>query len=418
MMKIRWGKARGWFLILLLVVYPGFFTWAAEKEESLYPQFKLLSEVIVTIQSNYVDEVPAKKLIYDALKGMLQGLDPNSQFMPPELYKELQIETKGEYGGIGLYISKKESYLTVIAPIEGTPAYRAGIKAGDLIVEIDGQPTRDLTVIEAATKLRGTPGTEVTISILREGKKDLLKFTLKREIIKIKSISTVQMLDSNIGYIRIAEFQQNTGKEFKDALEKLLSQKMEGLILDLRNDGGGLLNAAVEVMDEILPKGEVIVSTRGRTKDQKMKFIAQYTPTLPQELPLVVLVNGGSASASEIVCGAIQDLHRGILVGTKTFGKGSVQSIINLSDGSALRLTTAKYFTPNGRCIDGKGIEPDIEVPISEEEEAVLLEEAIKHQKPQLDPKKDKQLGVAVRLIKAAKIFEKVYETRYRRRGF
>ncbi|MFQ5586933.1 MAG: S41 family peptidase, partial [Thermodesulfobacteriota bacterium] len=310
---------------------------------------------------NYAEEVESKELVYSAVKGMLQGLDPHSTFMTPDDYKEMQVGTRGRFGGIGIEIGIRDGVLTVIAPIEDTPAYKAGIKAGDKIVKIEDKFTKDMTLLDAVKLMRGRKGTDVTISIMREGFDVPKPFTLTRDIIKIKSVKS-RVLEEGFGYLRIAQFQEKTANEVKKALKELGSRegKLKGLVLDLRNDPGGLLNQAVEVADKFLSSG-LIVYTKGRVAGQDMKFEARAEDTHP-DYPIIVLVNGGSASASEIVAGALQDQKRAIILGTQTFGKGSVQTIIPLSDGSAIKLTTSKYYTPSGRSIQAKGIEPDIVV--------------------------------------------------------
>ena len=292
---------------------------------------------------------------------MLKSLDPHSSFMKPEDYKELQIETKGSFTGIGIEISLKDGILTVVSPIEGTPAYKAGLKANDKILKIDDKITKNMTLIEAVKLLRGAKGTNVTISIYREGWRRLKDITLTRDVIPIKSVRS-RMLEEGYGYMRVSNFQNKTTFELKKALRELEKGKgLKGLVLDLRNNPGGLLDQAVKVADVFLEKG-LVVYTDGRIEEQKMRFEA-HPNKHHHDYPIAVLVNEGSASASEIVAGALQDHKRAIIVGIQTFGKGSVQTIIPLEDGSAVRLTTARYYTPNGRSIQAKGIEPDIEVP-------------------------------------------------------
>ena len=327
----------------------------------LYKQIQLFSDAVALIQSSYVDEIEPQKLIYGALSGMLRTLDPYSQFMDPDTYNEMQVETVGQFGGLGIEISIRDNLLTVIAPIDGTPAYKAGLKAGDKIVKIDGELTRDITLIEAVKKLRGEPGTSVVLTILREKEKKLLDFTIARDIIKIQSIKEAKIVEDNIGYIRLIEFQEDTEKELEKALSGLEAKGINSLILDLRDNPGGLLNSAVAVADKFLEADKFIVTTRGRKEGQVLEFKSRYKNTY-RTYPLIVIVNGGSASASEIVAGAIRDNGRGLAIGTKTFGKGSVQTVVPLSDGSALRITTAKYFTPNGTSIVNNGIIPDIVV--------------------------------------------------------
>ena len=342
---------------------------------STYEDLKVFTEVLGLVQKDYVEETNSKDLIYGAIKGMLETLDPHSAFMPPNMYKEMQEETKGRFEGLGIEITIKDSVLTVVSPIEGTPAYKAGILAGDQIVKIDGEPTKNFTLMDSVKRLRGPRGTKVTISILREGFTKPKDFTLVREVIPVRSVRH-ELLEKEYGYIRISQFQEKTDDEFEKAMKALQEESkgtLRGLILDLRNNPGGLLDQAVKISDRFIDSG-LIVSVEGRKEDQKMKFYAHPDGNLAH-YPLIVLVNGGSASGAEIVAGAIQDQGRGILVGTQTFGKGSVQTIIPLKDGSGLRLTTARYYTPNGRSIQAKGIVPDIIVKPSgpEEEKEALI---------------------------------------------
>ena len=337
-------------------------------KSAMYEQIQIFSDAITLIQQNYVEEIEPRKLIYGAMSGMLRALDPYSQFMDPDTYNEIKVETTGKFGGLGIEISIHDNLVTVIAPIDGTPAYDAGVKSGDRIVKINGEPTRDITLIDAVKKLRGEPGTTVTLTVLREGENKLLEFAIKRDIIRITSIKKFDVLEGSIGYIRLVEFQEDTAKELDKALAALEAKKITGLILDLRDNPGGLLNSAVDVSDRFLDNNEMIVSTRGRQKDQILEFRA-HKENIAHNYPLVILANKGSASASEIVAGAIQDNKRGIVVGTKTFGKGSVQTVVPLADGSALRITTAKYFTPSGRSIMNDGINPDVVVEQKEYKE-------------------------------------------------
>lgn len=335
-------------------------------KDDLYAQVELFSDAISIIRSDYVDEVESKKLIYGALKGMLSSLDDFSQFMEPDEYKEIKLETKGEFGGVGIEISTKDGVLTVITPISGTPADLAGIKPGDNIVRIDGKITKDMRLSDAVKLMRGNPGTQVTLTIWREKGEKILELAIKRDIIKVKSIREVILLEDKIGYIKLVEFQERTPRDLEEALKKLEGDGMDSLILDLRNNPGGLLDVAVDVAEKFLPKGSTIVSIKARLASQNAVF--KSTGRFPHPAyPVIVLANEGSASASEIVAGALQDNKRGIILGTKTFGKASVQTVIPLKDGSALRLTSASYFTPNGRMIREQGIIPDV---AAEREEA------------------------------------------------
>ena len=346
-----------------------------------YESIELFTDVISIVKKSYVEEVDTKKLIYGAINGMLSSLDPHSSFMPPETYKEMKIETKGSFGGLGIEISIKDGLLTVISPIEDTPAYKAGIKAGDQIIKIDDRFTKDMSVMDAVKRMRGLKGTKITLTIMREGFERPKEFPLVRDIVQVKSVK-YKTLDEGFGYIRIAQFQEKTDDDLVKAFQDLkLKNKgnLRGLVLDLRNDPGGLLDQAVRVSDHFLDEGQLIVYTEGREKDSKMRFTARKGDKEPH-YPIVVLINSGSASASEIVAGALQDQKRAAIMGTQSFGKGSVQTIIPLSDNSGLRLTTARYFTPSGRSIQAKGISPDIiveniELTATEKKEGMHIRE-------------------------------------------
>lgn len=374
-----------------------------QKTDDLYKQLELFSDAVSVIRTDYVEDKKSKDLIYGALKGMLSSLDPYSQFMDPDTYNEMKVETEGEFGGIGIEITLKDDLLTIISPIDDTPAYKAGLKAGDKIVKIGDDVTKDLTLVEAVKRLRGKPGTDVHIIILRESEKKLLEFKITRAIIKIASIKKAEMIEPGIGYIRLSEFQENTPKDLTEALKKLEADGLKGLVLDLRNNPGGLLDVAVDVGGKFLGEGKVVVSTKGRIEAQNIEFKSR-NKNNHLNYPMVVMINGGSASASEIVAGALQDYKRAILLGTKSFGKGSVQTVVPMSDGSAIRLTTSKYYTPNGRSIHGLGIVPDIIVEYEErpakdkevEKETALLEKLIdskeKTDQEKADEKKKKEL--------------------------
>lgn len=323
-----------------------------------YEELKTFSEVLTQVQKSYVDETKVKDLVQGAIRGMLSTLDPHSAYMTPDMYKEMQVETKGEFGGVGIQIGVKENRLAVIAPIEGTPAYRAGIKAGDFITKVNDETTKDLTLMDAVQKMRGPKGSKVNLTIQRDGTPDPLQFTLVRDTIKIESVKS-KVLD-NIGYVRLTQFQESTGRDLSKVLKQFKEQKLQSTILDLRNNPGGLLTAAVEVSEQFLPGGKLVVYTKGR-ESKKDEWIAKGKDQM-DDSPMIVLVNEGSASASEIVAGALQDYGRAVIVGTTSFGKGSVQTILPLGDGSGLRLTTAKYYTPKGRSIQSTGITPDIVV--------------------------------------------------------
>jgi carboxyl-terminal processing protease len=326
-----------------------------------YRNIKLFNEVLDMVQKNYVEPVEQKTLIQGAINGMMRSLDPHSAFMTPEMYRELEVETRGSFGGIGIEITILKDILTVVSPIEDTPAYQAGIQAGDQILGIDGKSTKNITIMEAVSKLRGPKDTKVTVTIMREGLAKPKDMVMTRSIIKIQSIKA-RIYEDRIGYIRIASFQETTLNDLRKALKNLDDpiHPIKGLVLDMRNNPGGLLNQAVEISDVFLKSG-VIVSTKGQSKSLENTFSAKDNGNEPA-CPIMVLVNEGTASAAEIVSGALRDNRRAIIVGAPTFGKGSVQTIIPLEDGSALKLTTAKYYTPSGRSIQAEGITPDIAI--------------------------------------------------------
>lgn len=323
---------------------------------------RTFAEVLDRIKSAYVEPVDDKTLLENAIKGMLSNLDPHSAYLEPEAFQELQESTSGEFGGLGIEVGTEDGFIKVVSPIDDTPASKAGIQPGDLIVKIDGQPTKGLSMMEAVDKMRGKAGSPIVLTLVREGGQPF-DVELKRAVIKVKSVKS-QLLDKNYGYIRITQFQVNTGEEVGKALAKLRKdngdKKLAGLVLDLRNNPGGVLQAAVEVADHFLTKG-LIVYTKGRIANSELRFSADPADA-SEGVPLVVLINGGSASAAEIVAGALQDQKRGVLMGTDSFGKGSVQTVLPLNNDRALKLTTALYFTPNGRSIQAQGIVPDIEV--------------------------------------------------------
>ncbi len=348
-------------IVMILIVGGGISGKVNERKET-YQYIGLFSKVLSLVKSNYIKEVKTKDLIYGALKGMMETLDPYSQFMDPDTYREMQIETEGKFEGLGISIWIRDDQLTVVSPIEGTPAYEAGIQAGDRIVKIDGESTKNITLQGAVKKMRGLKGTSVILTIEREGIDEPLEFTIVRGVIIVKSIPYSFLTKDKIGYVRIREFKKSAGKNLEIALKGLEKEGMQGLILDLRNNHGGLLNEAVEVCDKFLSKKKLIVSTEGRISSQNLRYLSSEAPH--PDYPLVILINKGSASASEIVAGAIQDYARGKIVGEKSFGKARVQSVLALEDGSGLKLTTAYYFTPKGRNIDEKGIEPDVKVEL------------------------------------------------------
>jgi carboxyl-terminal processing protease len=429
---MRKGIFIGAFAALCLVFVLGVvMIFAAEqlKKDKIYPDLELFSDTLTIVNKAYVDEKSVHDLIYGALKGMLSSLDAHSQFMDPDAYKELKVETEGQFGGLGIEITIKDGLLTVITPIEDTPAWNAGVKAGDKIVKIDGELTRDIGLPDAVKKLRGKPGTEVTLTILRESESKILEIKVVRDTIKIKDIKKAQILEDGIGYIRLVEFRENTVKEFDAALKQLKDKNMNALILDVRYNPGGLLDVAVNVTSRFLPKDSLIVWTQGREVESKIEFKSRETNPLSTEIPIVVLINEGSASGSEILAGALQDHNRAVIVGTKSFGKGSVQTVIPMSDGSALRLTTSRYFTPSGRSIHNIGIQPDIVIEpqlISETESQAnqpedafkKLEISEKKSKPGKEEGevkgkddefylKDNQLLRAIDLLKGIKVYNK-----------
>lgn len=371
--------------------------------DKTYESLKLFTDVLQEIEENYVDEVDGEELIRNAVKGMVENLDPHSSFMPPEAFDELQDDTKGEFGGIGIVISLKKGLLTVISPIEGTPAYRAGIQAGDVIIRIDGESTADLALWESVKKMRGPKGETVRITIVREGESDPMEYTLIRDTIPMTSVRSAPIAPG-YGYLWVTNFRNNTADEIKEKLSELegSTNALKGLILDLRNNPGGLLDQAVAVSDIFLKQGG-IVSIKGRFDQSAERFEAQSTPD-DRTYPMVVLINGGSASASEIVAGALQDHKRALILGTTSFGKGSVQTVRPLREGYGLKYTIARYYTPNDRSIQAQGIKPDIEVPyqILEKNEnneedlspmaRMLREKDLKnHLEPEKKPEKNKK---------------------------
>ena len=351
--------------------------FAEEEKNKLnaYNKLKVFSEVLSLIESNYVEPIEKDSMIEGAISGMVKSLDPHTSYMPPVSYKEMQVETTGKFGGLGIEISVRDGVLTVVSPIEDTPAFKVGIEPGDKIIKIEDESTLDMTLQDAVSRLRGETGSPVTITIFRKTFKEPKEFTIVRDIIKVRSVVS-KLYQNNIGYIKIRSFSKNTSSGLDKALEELRGKGITKLILDVRNNPGGLLNQAVEVTDRFLNRENLIVYTKGRSDEQNMRFTS-HDKVAGVSYPMIVLVNGGSASASEIVAGALQDLDRAVILGTQTFGKGSVQTIIPLSDGSALRLTTARYYTPSGRVIQENGIEPDIIVEMKPRNE--------------LDKKKDKK---------------------------
>jgi len=356
------------------------FSAVAQRETARFPlpvdELRAFAEVFGAIKSNYVEPVEDKKLITEAISGMLTGLDPHSAYLDQDAFRELQVGTQGEFGGLGIEVGMEDGFVKVVSPIEDTPAFRAGLKPGDLIVKLDDTPVKGMTLSEAVKRMRGKPKTSIRLTILRKGMTKPFEVTLIRDVIHVQSVKS-KMIEPGYGWIRVSQFQEHTGENLATQLEVLYKKgPLKGLILDLRNDPGGLLNGAVGVSSAFLQPRALVVSTDGRTEDAKRKFIASpddylrggrddYLKNLPagvKSVPMVVLVNGGSASASEIVAGALQDHKRATIMGTQTFGKGSVQTILPLGNNTAIKLTTARYYTPSGRSIQAKGIVPDIVV--------------------------------------------------------
>jgi len=358
-------------------------------------ELRAFTDVFARIKSDYVEPVEDKKLITEAINGMLTGLDPHSAYLDVEGFKDLQVGTQGEFGGLGIEVGMEDGFVKVVSPIEDTPAYKAGVKPGDLIVKLDDTPVKGMTLNDAVKRMRGKPGSPIKLTIARKGVDKPIVLTLTRAVIKIRSVKSA-LLENGYGYVRVTQFQEHTGDLLAQALDKLYKDNkapLKGLVLDLRNDPGGLLNGAVAVSAAFLKPDSLVVYTEGRSEDAKMRLTASrehylrpmqmdYLKSLPpgvKNVPMVVLVNSGSASASEIVAGALQDHKRAVVMGTRTFGKGSVQTILPLGNGTAIKLTTARYYTPGGRSIQAKGIEPDILVEdpnMPSEEDGVNIREA------------------------------------------
>ena len=337
-------------------------------------ELRAYADVFNAIKQGYVEPVEDRKLIVDSISGMLSGLDPHSAYLDSEAFKDLQVGTQGEFGGLGIEVGMEDGFVKVISPIEDTPAFRAGVLAGDLIVKLDDAPVKGMNLNDAVKRMRGRPDTKITLTIMRKGESRPIVLTLTREVIKVQSVRS-KVVEPGYGYLRVAQFQENTAASVVDHLRRLTADApLQGLVLDLRNDPGGLLHGAVGVAAAFLPTGAMVVSTDGRTPDAKREYRAisedylrgsrddflRRLPAQAKDVKMVVLVNGGSASASEIVAGALQDHKRAVVMGTQTFGKGSVQTILPLNNNTAIKLTTARYYTPSGRSIQAKGIEPDI----------------------------------------------------------
>ena len=388
-MKIRF------FVILSLLIALSGGARAGESFTNAYDAIALFTKVLEEVHRSYVDTDDAgyDQLIRHALTGMLQELDPYSQFMDEDSYEDMKDDTSGHFGGIGIVISMKSGLLTVVSPMEDTPGFRAGILSGDIIVEVNGEETREMSLSEAVKLMRGEPGTEVIIKTVRPSTHETKEITIIREEINVASVKDTEMLERQIGYVRITQFNEPTGEKLKTEIQTLMEEEMEALIIDLRGNPGGLLTAAAEVAELFLPKGELIVFTKGRAHENHKQVFKSSGPTHWIDFPIAILVNGGSASASEIVAGALQDHKRAVLVGEKTFGKGSVQSILPLEDGSAVKLTTAKYYTPSERVIHDNGIEPDIEIKMPIEDlYQLLIQKAQKNGETDLDVETDSDL--------------------------
>jgi len=355
----------GLVLGVLLAVGQGVFAQKSVSSGGSLPleELKTFTDVFTKIKRDYVVSVDDRTLLENAIRGMLSGLDPHSSYLDTDAYKELQVGTSGKFGGLGIEVGMEDGFVKVIAPIDDTPAKRAGVEAGDLIIRLDDKPVKGLSLGEAVKLMRGDPGSDIILTIVRKGEKAPLKITITRDIIRVKSVKS-RMLEDGFGYVRVTQFQSNSGENLVNAIEELQQESknnLHGLVLDLRNNPGGVLNAAVSISDAFIKEG-LIVYTEGRIEDSSLKFNATPRDVL-KGAPMVVLVNGGSASASEIVAGALQDHKRAVIMGAKTFGKGSVQTILPLpNNSSALKLTTARYFTPSGRSIQAQGIVPDIEL--------------------------------------------------------
>ena len=366
-------------MVLLALIFAVPARAQEDEDVSPYKEMKTLARAIELVRQDYVDEdkTDYEELAYSALRGMLADLDPHSDFMDPKDFKGMQEDTKSEFGGLGVVVGLKNDRLTIVAPMEGTPGFRAGLLPGDVILEIDGQSAEKMSLRDAVDKLRGAPGTDVELAVAREKETKPLTYKLQREVIKVPSVRGARILDTGvgprIGYVRVTQFSEPTGKEFARAVADLEKQGMDALVLDLRFNPGGLLTAAVDVAGEFLPSGSLVAYTEGRSAAAERRYLAPGKGHKARSYPLAVLVNGSSASGAEIVAGALKDTGRALLVGETTFGKGSVQSVISLPDGSAVRLTTAKYFTPGKQPIHEKGVSPHIRATMSSDDEARLL---------------------------------------------
>lgn len=387
---------------------------STDRDEA-YQNIALFTRALEQIRNNYVDKdkVSYELLIRGAMRGMMDSLDEHSQFLDKDMYDDMQEDTKGQFGGLGIVISMKDNGLAIISPMEDTPGFRAGLMSDDRILEIDGAPTDGISLPEAVKKLRGEPGTQVSLKVLRPKTQEVKIYDLERAEIKVPSVKDTRLLEDGIGYIRITQFNEPTAMALQKEIDLLREQSMRSLVLDLRNNPGGLLRSAIDVSQKFLRSREVIVSTQGRGDGDQQVFRAGGRDRL-LDVPMVVLVNGGSASASEIVAGALQDHHRAVLVGEKTFGKGSVQSVLPMEEGSALRLTTAKYYTPSDRMIHELGIEPDIVVPMSPDDWRSLMEQRARSENPSAFPEPMTNIVTDVQLERAMSVLRgiMIYQSR------
>ncbi len=380
--RVIYGLLAGLLLANLVVGAKVFYFRSAQAadKDTAYPSLQLFSYVLEKVRKEYVDgkNMTYQQLVYGALKGMINTLDPHSEFMEPTKYDDLQHDTQGAFGGLGIMIEMKDNFVTVLAPMEDSPGFKAGIMAGDRIIKIDGKSAEKLGLTDAVQHLRGEPGTEITITVMRPSTGKVMDMKLKRAIIKVDMVKDINnkkefpLGEDKIGYVRLLQFGEKTSDDLEKAIKKLKGQGMQGFILDLRWNPGGLLNQAVDVCEKFLPRNKLVVSTEGQNPNQNARYNAGGHGDELGGMPMVILVNGNSASASEIVAGCLQDYKRAQIMGEKTFGKGSVQSILPLQDGSALRLTTAKYYTPSHKVIHGKGIQPDSVVPMTDDEERAV----------------------------------------------
>ena len=404
------------FLSISISINPIFGDNGTDKNEDTYKSLKLFTDVLEELEQNYVDDVNSEELIHNAIKGMVGNLDPHSSFMPPEAFHELQDDTKGEFSGIGIVITMKEKILTVVSPIEGTPAYKAGIQAGDIIIKIDGKSTRDMALWEAVNMMRGPRYEIVLITVIRKGEPEPIEVSLKRDLIPMESVRSA-VLKPGYGYLRITNFRMSTLDDIKEHLKKFDSKDnaLKGLVMDLRDNPGGLLDQAVKISDLFLDHGN-IVSIKGRHPGNTQVFKA-FPDDEDRKYPIVVLINGGSASASEILAGALQDHSRALILGTTSFGKGSVQTVRPLKDGFGIKYTIARYYTPNGRSIQAKGIVPDIEVEFEilakKEKKTSIFDTMIKEKdlKNRLEPENTKQIKKSEQSEKKSKKDPRLLDT-------